>query len=295
MAERGTADAVGPDGGAPAGRRVFDPALKQYPQGFRVDDPQLDGARRAAFLEARQRVLQAALVAIATGPDRSRLVLRGSAAMPFHVGERARPPKDLDFIVDGETGSIDDPRSLALFDRLEALVCGLRVEGVEFAAERAARSGIWTYERAPGCRLVVPWIMDGGAWDVLQLDLVFGEALRRPVETLPSGLRIAPAELALAWKILWLASDMYPQAKDLYDAAVLAAATSIDRSLLAQTFADADERAPANGRIEVDMHLEWAGFDDALLPDGADRKTAARAWWQAVNRALAAAWDGPGD
>ena len=37
----------------------------------------------------------------------------------------------------------------------------------------------------------------------------------------------APAPLALAWKLLWLATDTYPQGKDLYDAVLLAENTTV--------------------------------------------------------------------
>ncbi len=280
---------VAPTGEVPRERRVFDPALQQYPQAFAVDDPPLDETRRTVFLDARRRVLAAALAALATGPDASRLVLRGSAAMPFYLGERAREPKDLDFVVEPAGLTIDSAEGAALLERLKALIGGLRVEGVTFAADRVAWSDIWTYARAPGCRLVVPWIMDDGVWDVLQLDIVFGEVLLRPAQPLASGLRIAPPDLALAWKILWLWTDMHTQAKDLYDAALLTTVTRIEQSLLEQVFAAADEKLPVGRPIDEDFHLEWVGFDPALLGDD-DRNTAARAWWTRLNRALAQAW-----
>ncbi|PYC74957.1 hypothetical protein C7C45_03455 [Micromonospora arborensis] len=40
----------------------------------------------------------------------------------------------------------------------------------------------------------------------------------------------APAPLALAWKLLWLATDRYPQGKDLYDAALLAEHTTVTKA-----------------------------------------------------------------
>ncbi|HEY6795948.1 MAG TPA: hypothetical protein VI248_14825 [Kineosporiaceae bacterium] len=42
----------------------------------------------------------------------------------------------------------------------------------------------------------------------------------------------APAPLALAWKLMWLATDRYPQGKDLYDAALLAEHCRVDQTLV---------------------------------------------------------------
>ncbi len=81
--------------------------------------------------------------------------------------------------------------------------------------------------------------MDDGVWDVLQLDLAFGEASLRPAQSLASGLRIAPPDLARAWTIMWLWADMHTQAKDPYDAALLT------------TVADRRRLAPGVGRLRL--------------------------------------------
>ncbi|MDX8030067.1 hypothetical protein SK803_07580 [Lentzea sp. BCCO 10_0856] len=52
------------------------------------------------------------------------------------------------------------------------------------------------------------------------------------VEVTGTILLAANQELSLAWKLQWLATDMYPQAKDLYDAALLAGHTTVDTGLV---------------------------------------------------------------
>ena len=65
---------------------------------------------------------------------------------------------------------------------------------------------------------------------VVQMDVVIGEILlsEPEVETIPllsgGSVEIFAASVAqsLAWKCLWLATDQYPEAKDVYDAVLLA-------------------------------------------------------------------------
>lgn len=52
-------------------------------------------------------------------------------------------------------------------------------------------------------------------------------------------LAVTP-ELSLAWKVQWLITDMYPQAKDLYDAVLLAERTPLRCLALARFETGAD-------------------------------------------------------
>nr|WP_236646982.1 hypothetical protein [Micromonospora acroterricola] len=66
-----------------------------------------------------------------------------------------------------------------------------------------------------------------------------GATFRLPPEVLilpgvDEPLLAAPASLALAWKLLWLATDMYPQGKDLYGAFLLGEHTAVDQALVRQ-------------------------------------------------------------
>jgi hypothetical protein len=144
---------------------------------------------------------------------------------------------------------------------------------VTLDAGRAAIEGIWTYDRVPGLRMMLPWTADGGHSGDLQLDFVFNEHLPagpEPTEVSLSSdgpkalvLAVTP-ELSLAWKVQWLVTDMYPQAKDLYDAVLLAERTPLRYDLLQQVMAAA---GPACARLQVTLtditsldHIDFAAF-----------------------------------
>ncbi|MFI6579502.1 nucleotidyl transferase AbiEii/AbiGii toxin family protein [Embleya sp. NPDC050493] len=112
---------------------------------------------------------------------------------------------------------------------------------------------IWTYDRVPGRRLVLPWRTEGVPAGTVQLDFVFGEHL--PSEPEPTEIPRSDAggshlllgatpEQSLAWKLLWLVDDIHPQGKDLYDAVLLAENTSLGVPLLRETFMASD---PSHG------------------------------------------------
>jgi hypothetical protein len=89
----------------------------------------------------------------------------------------------------------------------------------------------------PGRRLVFPFTVAGLPPGNVQVDFVFNEKLpvpAQPVRIPPSGVEIATAtpELSLVWKLLWLATDMWPQGKDLYDATLLAEYTTVPLPLV---------------------------------------------------------------
>ncbi|MEV5968982.1 nucleotidyl transferase AbiEii/AbiGii toxin family protein [Streptomyces sp. NPDC051921] len=264
-------------GDAAVRHRVFDPALKHFDEAYRpsdevVEDPEL----RARWQEARRSALDLVLAAVAGSPWADSLVLRGSMLMSAWFGEAARAPKDIDFVVVPETWRIEDPRTRAMLDGIaEAAerLAAVRGTGLSVSAAGAVSERIWTYERVPGHRLVLPWKAPGLPGGQVQLDFVFQERLPTPPRQAEvAGVRLPAAdrELSQAWKLMWLSCDMYPQAKDLYDAVLLAESCAVPLALLETVLREADEWP---GRPDEPLHLgmfenalrevDWDGFDDA--------------------------------
>ncbi|GHF61931.1 hypothetical protein GCM10010218_49450 [Streptomyces mashuensis] len=255
---------------------AFDPALKHYAKAMRLSEPRFaDTAAGHAWTAARRRAMDHVLAAIAASPWAGHLVLRGSVLLAAWFGDAAREPGDLDFVVVPDTWDLRDDRTDALLDDIARAAEDLsRQDGpVLIDAAGAASDEIWTYERVPGRRLVLPWTVPGEDLPsgTVQLDFVFNErlpqpgiptALPRPQGGEPLRLLAATPELSLAWKLLWLASDTYPEGKDLYDAVLLAEHADLPYDLLHQVFVAADEW--------------YAGFD---LPLGHILGEAAGADW----------------
>lgn len=303
-------------------RRVFDPALKQYGSAVRPTDPAFarpdDAARwQAARRQATDHVLRAA----AESAWGDHLVLRGSRLLRAWLGDAAREPGDLDWVTRPVTARPTDGWSARLLAMLTAEVATRHgPPWVTFLTEAVATTDIWTYERAAGRRVVFPWQTPGLPGGSVQVDVVFGEELpdepvRVPVPAADGGCvttwAAGPAQ-SLAWKLLWLDTDMYPQGKDLYDAVLLAEHTRLPRTVLARTFA-LDNRAvmPASaeelvGRWRVDWdnflleypwvtgtQAEWRGrlvraLEPAFAADpGLDPATERPAWVSADVLALA--------
>ncbi|WNI20618.1 nucleotidyl transferase AbiEii/AbiGii toxin family protein [Streptomyces sp. ITFR-16] len=253
---------------------VFDPALKQYADAYRAGEPRFDdpGAARA-WHRARRTALDTVLAAVAAGPWADHLVLRGSVLMATWFGESARDPGDLDFVVVPQDWAMDSPRTESLFETVardaRTAACGpVRIDAAGLVTE-----DIWTYERVPGRRMVLPWTAPGIPGGTVQVDVVFNEALPQPpVRTRlrplgdGPGCRVLAASpgLSLAWKLLWLVSDAYPQGKDLYDAVLLAEHTPprYDTVRAAFALAGADGLRPA-GRWWIEtlgVETGWEHF-----------------------------------
>ncbi|WP_159943597.1 nucleotidyl transferase AbiEii/AbiGii toxin family protein [Nocardiopsis sp. FR6] len=216
--------------------KVFDPALKHLDFAFGAGEPVFaDPGTESRWWEAHRRAMELALRAIAGTPWREHLVLRGSMLMPVWAGGAARRPRDLDFVVvPAGTAPFGDPADRMFADLVEA-VTGAAGDGIAFDADGVALEGIWTYDRVPGRRLVVPWRAGGLPPGTVQVDAVFHESLPEPPVTVAvAGTEVlaASAELSLAWKVLWLYTDTYPQGKDLYDAVLLAENATPSRELL---------------------------------------------------------------
>lgn len=198
----------------------------------------------------------------------------------------ARPPKDLDFVVVPIELGIRDPRAQQMLAELASAITTSPCPGVAMRSDEVDHDDIWTYDRVPGTRLVFRWTTADLPWGSTQLDFVFGEALPVPPESLDislggisANLLTASPALSLAWKLLWLHSDMHPRGKDLYDAMLLAESTSMPAGLLDEVFAIADTR-PTN--VLADIHrrpLEWVGFEE-------QDATTVDAWCQRLEAAL---------
>ncbi|MFF2779163.1 nucleotidyl transferase AbiEii/AbiGii toxin family protein [Streptomyces sp. NPDC058052] len=260
-------------GAAAVRHRVFDPALKHFQDAFRptddvVEDPEL----RVRWQAARRSALDLVLAAVAGSAWADSLVLRGSMLMSAWFGEAARPPKDIDFVVVPETWRIEEARTRAMLDGIAVAADRLaRALDVDLTLDDAGAVSeyIWTYERVPGHRLVLPWTAPGLPGGQVQLDFVFHERLPtppRPAEVAGVRVRAADRELSLAWKLLWLSCDMYPQAKDLYDAVLLAESCTLPLPLLETVLREAGE---------------WPGDHDEPLSPAVFERAAREVDWSA--------------
>ncbi|MDR2871426.1 MAG: nucleotidyl transferase AbiEii/AbiGii toxin family protein [Xanthomonadaceae bacterium] len=222
---------------------IFGPSSKHYPHAFRPSEPDFRNEQdREQWHAARTSVMVHVLALIATSPWRDYLVLCGSVPMRTWVGDRARVPSDMDWMVLPIEIKSSSRKAKALFDSIVALIAANRTIGrIKIDWRRMVRDRIWTHERADGVRLVFPWRVGDLPEGILQMDFVFGEMLwESPVSTRIALSRSSPEvrlmtvtpELSLAWKLMWLESDMYPQGKNLYDATLLAEYVRLSPQLL---------------------------------------------------------------
>ncbi|RKE21166.1 nucleotidyl transferase AbiEii/AbiGii toxin family protein [Streptomyces sp. TLI_171] len=291
---------------------VFDPSLKQHGHAFRTGDPRFaDPALAAAWRAARRTAMDAVLTAVADSGWVDHLVLRGSVVLRAWFGEAAREPGDLDFVVVPEDWAIDEARTADLLHGLTRAAAAATADGpVRILAHEAVSEEIWTYERVPGRRLLLPWEADGLPGGGVQLDFVFNEPLPvppEPLEVAPGAvLNVATRELSLAWKLMWLHTDGHPQGKDLYDAALLAGSVHLRYAVLRDVFVPGEahyaelplgpESVPGAGEHRTEWfhfageYPESAGDEAAhhrrlaaaLAPTFAEVPEAERAaWWSA--------------
>ncbi len=270
-------------------RAVFDPALKQFTNAYRAGEPRfVEGPTGTRWRQARWDAMTHLLRLIVAGPWAEHLVLRGSVPLRVWLGEAAREPGDLDFVVTPKAMNVESRAAVRMLDGIVAAVSkrpggGLRADGV-------AAEDIWTYERAPGRRLTFPFSAPQVPDGTIQLDFVFNEAL--PVAPIPirippldHPIATAPPELALAWKILWLETDWYPQGKDLYDATLLAEFAPVPLELVRDVLrpelgAEADSFTAAS---VLAWRVDWGSFLDEYPTVGGHPT----AWQQRLALALA--------
>lgn len=256
-------------------RPVFDPSMAHHARAMRPGEPQFEDEEAGRrWYAARRRATDLVLAAVADSPWAEHLVLRGSVLLKAWYGEAAREPGDLDFVVVPDSWQLEDERTDRMIDGI-ARAADLRARRaggpVRVDSRGAVSDEIWTYDRVPGRRLVIPWTSreDGVPPGTVQLDFVFNEPLPAPSALTsiprhtgtepPARLHAATPELSLAWKILWLITDMHPEGKDLYDAVLLAESTDLSFELLRRVFQGVEggyyERNP--------VLLEWIGSVEA--------------------------------
>ena len=277
---------------------VFDPALRHHGRAF-IKGPHCfeDPAEETRFKTARAQVLRRCLAAIGQAPMGDRLVARGSAVLEVWYGEHARPAKDLDVVVTPASVLPASDEGLRLLsDLARAITDVLRLEGTNLDPATIPVDDIWTYERAEGRRLTFPWFWEGRVRDTVQVDIVFNEPLlTAPVALTVEGVpvRVASKEESLAWKLLWIADDGYPQGKDLYDAVLLAENASLPPGLLQRVFEAKDSacwREEFNqGEFQLHTHVDWENFalEHPALAQGDDT-----AYWARLKTALQRRADG---
>lgn len=252
---------------------VFDPALLQYPNAFRAGDPRFtDDREAAAWFRARRTALDLTLAAIAGTPLGAQLALRGSVLMATWCGEAAREPGDLDFVAP-EGWAFEGPEATDLFPQIAAAAERTAAAWpgalVTIDAAGAVTEDIWTYDRVPGHRLQLPWSAPGTAGGTVQIDVVYDEPLAEPAVTTtlnPLGdgptstlLTVTPG-LSLAWKIMWLITDIHKQGKDLYDAVLLAERHPLSRELLHEVFRLSGEWPYHREHILLEDVVQAAGY-----------------------------------
>jgi hypothetical protein len=252
---------------------VFDPALKHRARAFVKGAPPAKDAASALERE-RSRLLHRCLEELAGSRVRDELVVRGSVTLERWFPGRARPAHDLDLVVRNPSVGPHSTHAPVLLGEVEEAVCKALVWGeADFVEEEIALDDIWTYERAEGRRLSVPW-SSGTVRDVIQVDVVF----REPLQDVPTlevlgdaapcpSLWFASRAESLAWKLLWLETDRYPQGKDVYDALLLAEHVPLPVELVSAVYAGKDERWQHGGTTEFvrALQVDWTGFS-ALYP-----------------------------
>ncbi|WP_182902403.1 nucleotidyl transferase AbiEii/AbiGii toxin family protein [Microbispora sp. H10830] len=253
---------------------IFDPALKQFDRAFRAGEPIFDDPEvERRWRRARRRAIDHLVRVVAESPWNENLVLRGSLLLEAWVGEEAREPGDLDWVVVPPTVNMDSPLTVAMFKGvIAAAVAGPADGRVTFDPGDIATDEIWTYDRVPGRRLVFTWRAGELPPGTVQLDFTFNERLPVPPEVAliprtgggePTPILAASPELSLAWKLLWLASDGYPQGKDLYDAVLLAERVALPRDLLHGVLRDAlGEREAGEFGPETIRSLDEVDWDE---------------------------------
>jgi hypothetical protein len=275
-----------------SGADVFDPAVQHYPHGFVKGEPTFsEPERERAYHRDRRVVFDHCLSALAASPIAEQVVLRGSATLELWFGERARRAKDIDLVV-RQPGLLPDTKAAHdLLSGLRRALCSeLRARGVDCRESEVSSDSIWTYERAEGRRLVFPWVWQQELRTQIQVDVVFCE----PLQEAPSAHEFARGRLwfasraeSLAWKLLWLSTDMHPQGKDLYDAVLLAESAPLSAALVRAVF-DAKQcpwgELLSGPRCILDWEVDWENFarDYPTLALGP-----AEAWKQRLVAALA--------
>jgi hypothetical protein len=280
----------------PASRpEVFEPALKQFPNAFRLGNPLIEESELALeWTDTRLRVIDHLLAIIGGSRWNEYLVLRGSLLLKAWLGEAAREPGDIDWVFRPKNLDINSREATELFTDVSRLVAQRPDVGdAVIQVSEISVDDIWTYERAPGRRIVFPWQSAGLPSGEVQMDVVFSEELfTEPVLTpvsLGDGgdvlLWTANKEISLAWKLLWLETDSYPQGKDLYDAALLAEQTPLSAELLYRVLQSAEY--PPKFPLASDFPMRWEIDWENFISEYPEVKGTAKDWQARLAQALA--------
>lgn len=179
--------------------------------------------------------------------------------------------------------------------------------GVVLDAKAARSDGTWTYTEydTPGTRLIIPWEAEGPMSGEARLDFARDEWLPEPAvwTAIPRGdgagptvVRTASRELSLAWKLLWLHTDCAAQdraqAKDLYDAVLLAEAeaTKLSPRLLRKVFRHQQGGTGAVDALRPDVVARWVVNWEDFRADHPRVRGSAEEWLGRLGRALEPVW-----
>jgi hypothetical protein len=274
---------------------VFEPALQHCRCAFRKGDPQFrDQQMRDQWYAARRVVTDHLLHLVANSTVGRNLVLRGSTLLRTYLGEAAREPGDMDWVVQPESITPDDGTGQQLMKGIQQVIEETTsVPGTAITWGRFSEDDIWLYSRAPGKRITVTWLAPDLPAGNVQLDFVFGERLwSPPIDTiirLHNGQKVnvfaAGPGQSLAWKIMWLEQDYYAQGKDLYDAVLLA-----ENYDLSEEFRSELRRLIVAPYREEDVHdwpLTWSIDWNNFQLEYPQVPGTAKYWQQRLARALA--------
>jgi hypothetical protein len=169
---------------------LFDPALKHHDNAFRLGDPVFtDNFTAYRWRAARRQAMHLALRAVAMSSYVDHLVLRGSLLLKAWVGRAAREPGDMDWVVAPQDATPSTRWVTELLGALPRMIQDKTAEqALHISAGDAVVDDIWSYERAPGRRLVIPWQVDDLPAGVIQMDFVFNEPLWTSPESIGLGV-----------------------------------------------------------------------------------------------------------
>ncbi|SCL70861.1 Nucleotidyl transferase AbiEii toxin, Type IV TA system [Micromonospora citrea] len=151
------------------------------------------------------------LTAVAASDWGRHLVLRGSVTMAAWVGDAAREPGDLDFVVTPHTITSDSADARALLDEIRTAVRA--TPGAGLRPDAITESAIWTYERADGRRPVIPFSAPQAPDGHVQVDITVDQALVRQLMRPELGAEADTftAETVLSRQVDWTnCTDEYP-------------------------------------------------------------------------------------
>lgn len=252
---------------------LFDPSLRHIRGAYRQGDPQfVDPAASLRWYTARHTVLDGLLKLVAESTCCDHFVLRGSRLLAAWFPEDARDPGDLDWVIVPPSIQHNHRQAKQLVTDILALIRSHNSIGdVQLQLDDISTDDIWSYEHAPGIRIVVPWHHPDLPPGSVQMDLAFGERLfLEPVQQdialfdgTTTRVHVVTPELSLAWKVQWLLCDMDAQGKDLYDAVLLAESVPLPINTLKAALNRADpwwiNREPTAKDLE-NLDPDWKAF-----------------------------------